>query len=1033
MRLMLMLLAVLALAGCGGGGAASSGGTASTSGGTTSSIPTTSVPGKTGVALDVSVKRVSARADIRAATAEDVQEILIDFLDRDTLKPIVETTVVKRSAPSVDVTIDVPVGTWILRIQGRTASGDVAGTRFETVITVTEGQTTEAAAELNPVVNLAAIQVNPGPSTILAQGTTGQFTAVGVLSDLTTTTLGVTWTSSNPAVANVSATGLVTALSAGTTVISARSGSITGGSTLTVTPTGVKTLQVTPNPVELSPGLTQQLTATGVFEDDTNQNVTNQATWTSSAPNVAAVSSSGLVTAAAPGQTTVTARVGNVTSTAKIVVKPVLTRIELSPSNVTLPVGTSQTVRATGVFSDNTTQDITNTLTWTSANPGVATVTNTGSVTGVASGNTSVTASSGNVSATTTVRVEPILLTRLAVRPSSASIPKGSGQAFNATGTFSNNSTRDVTQEVTWTSTNVSVATISTANGTRGEATGVNAGSCVIEATLDGISASASVNVTVATLVSISLSPANPSVGSGDLVTFKAFGTFSDGTSLDVTANVTWTTSNTSVALISNAAGTEGQATSTAPGTATITATLGTVTASTGFTTKEPPTPPAPIPSPSPVISVANVLVSHVSGNNATGAGQNTLSAGEQASSADGRYVAFVRNVNAANSPDGDSTKGVFRWDRLTNTCLRVSLVNNTNAVPTSSPDYFGVSISGDGNRVAFVTNQPLVPTDTNHFDAGGPLFGLPDSRDVYVRDVTAGETILVSKDAKGALGFSASPSLSRDGQWTTFCQGSDPVLIWRGQIGGALPGPITGAVPTNSPPYTLDNPKISADGSAIVFSSSYDVTTGTEPGYTSVCLWKSGVGFTKVQGTAAQTPGNNAVNPALSDDGQTVVYTADYEVNAVPLPPDKGDAGTLARAATQAIWRWTGGVADQVSPTTTAACFFAAMSGNARYVTFQCNADPDLGGSAYLPALPQGYVKDLVTGNVGRLSYSPSRTAATAICLSGDGTAIILLTSANDLLPGYTIGAGDVLQIANVVFGGATPPPAPTPPVRLP
>jgi len=609
-RLLVGVLLCLSMTGCGGGGAASSGGGGSSVGGgsTVSSIPTTSVPGKTGVALDVSIKRVSAREDVRAATAEEIQEILIDFLNRDTLQPVVNTTIVRRNAPSVDVTIDVPVGTWLLRIQGRTSSGDVAGSRFESVITVREGETTEAAAELNPITNLTAIQVNPGPTSLLAQGTTGQFTAVGILSDLTTQNLPlVLWTSSNPAVANVSATGLVTALSEGTTTISARSGSVTGSSALTVTPTAVKSLQVTPNPVELAPALTQQLTATAVFEDNTNQNVTNQATWTSSAPNVASVSAAGLVTAAAPGQATLTARLGNVTATANVTVKPLLTRIDLSPANVTMPVGLTQTVRATAVFSDTTTEDVSSTVTWTTGNGAVATVTSTGAVTGVAPGNTTLTATSGNVTATAGVRVDPLQLTRLVVNPSSATIPKGAVQAFNATGTFNNNSTRDVTQEVTWTSTNTSVAEVSNANGTRGEVSAVNAGTAVVEATLDGLSSASSVNVTPATLISITVSPANPEVGSGDLVLFKATGSYSDGTSLDVTANVTWTSGNTSVVAISNAAGTEGQATSLVNGTTTITAALGNVTASTGFTTKAPLTPPPPQPSPSPAVTVTGV------------------------------------------------------------------------------------------------------------------------------------------------------------------------------------------------------------------------------------------------------------------------------------------------------------------------------------------------------------------------------------------------------------------------------------------
>ena len=57
-----------------------------------------------------------------------------------------------------------------------------------------------------------------------------------------------------------------------------------------------------------------------------------------------------------------------------------------------------------------------------------------------------------------------------------------------------------------------------------------------------------------ATLVSISITPPNPSIAPGTTVQFTARGTFSDGTSQTLTASATWTSSNTAID-ISNAAG----------------------------------------------------------------------------------------------------------------------------------------------------------------------------------------------------------------------------------------------------------------------------------------------------------------------------------------------------------------------------------------------------------------------------------------------------------------------------------------------
>jgi len=747
---LLLCILTLLLGGCGGGGAASSaaGGSSGGSSGGSTAI------GKTGVALDVTVKRTAARGEaLNLATADDVQEVLIDFLDPTTLEKIRPTTVVARTAPTVDVVIDVPVGTWLMRIQGRTLTGEVAGSRYEQIIVVVEGQTTEVAAELDPITNLASIQVAPGPNALLAQGTTGQFTATGVFTDLTTQNLSnqVQWTSSNPAVANVSVTGLVLAVSNGTTVISARSGNVTGSSTLTVTPTAPTALQLTPATSTLSPGLTRQLTATAVFADNTNQNVTAQTVWVSSAPNVATVSNTGLVTAVAAGNATIRGTFGNLTGTATIAVSPTLTRLELTPSNVVVPVGSVQTVRATGVFSDNTTQDLTASVTWSTANGAVATVSSSGQVTGVAVGNTSVTAASGNVTATASVRVEPVVLLRLTVSPSSATIPKGATRNFTATGTFSNNSTRDVTSEVTWTSTNTSTVAISNANGTQGLATGVNAGQAVIEATLDGISQPASVNVTPATLVSLSLSPVNPEVGSGDLVQFRATGAYSDGTSLDLTTNVTWTSGNANVVVISNAAGTEGQATSTANGTTTITAASGNVTASTGFTTKAPPIPPpSPTPTPTPPITTLRPLYAQGGGavklyaNATTVDGTATPSVSSNLDSAGGMTLDVTRNLLYC----GNGTT-VVRFNPATGLASNVTL-NVPGAVQALAVDSTNdILYVSDGQ---FVVKYPNASTQTDPPAGEGSIENFSGTPGMVVD--TVNDRLYVSNNGEGRVRF---------------------------------------------------------------------------------------------------------------------------------------------------------------------------------------------------------------------------------------------------------------------------------------
>ncbi|MGZ6005541.1 MAG: galactose oxidase-like domain-containing protein [Candidatus Saccharimonadales bacterium] len=82
-------------------------------------------------------------------------------------------------------------------------------------------------------------------------------------------------------------------------------------------------------------------------------------------------------------------------------------------------------------------------------------------------------------------------LTSIAVTPTSPSIAVGATQQFTATGTYSDSSTQDLTNQVAWTSEKTAVATISAS----GLATGVSAGSTTISAALGGVSGSAALTV----------------------------------------------------------------------------------------------------------------------------------------------------------------------------------------------------------------------------------------------------------------------------------------------------------------------------------------------------------------------------------------------------------------------------------------------------------------------------------------------------------------------------------------------------------
>jgi Protein of unknown function (DUF3443)/Bacterial Ig-like domain (group 2) len=171
-------------------------------------------------------------------------------------------------------------------------------------------------------------------------------------------------------------------------------------------------------------------------------------------------------------------------------------------------------------------------------------------------------------------------LVSIAVTPSNPSIAIGTTQQFTAMGTFSDNITQDITSGVTWTSSGTGVATISAA----GLATSVATGTTTISASSGAVSGTTALTVTTVALVSIAVTPANPTIAIGSTQQFTATGTLSDNTTLNLTPAVTWGSSTTRVATITAA----GVAAPHAAGTSTITATSGNINGSTSLTVPVP-------------------------------------------------------------------------------------------------------------------------------------------------------------------------------------------------------------------------------------------------------------------------------------------------------------------------------------------------------------------------------------------------------------------------------------------------------------
>lgn len=359
-------------------------------------------------------------------------------------------------------------------------------------------------------------------------------------------------------------------------------------SALTPPPATLLSIRVTPANYTLPIGLTQQYIATGSYSDGTSKNITAQVTWYAPPapigeprpPPIATISASGLVTATAVGSTTITATLGSISGNTRLYVTSAsLVSITVTPANPTINQYLTQQFTARGNYSDGSTQTLTP-YSWVSGTTTVATISSSGQATGVAGGTSTITANWGAISGSTTLTVVADFPVSITVTPTNPSIAKGSTGQFTATGTYSDNSVRDVTSQSTWSSATTAVATINSG----GLSSALTLGTSVITATFNGISGTTSLTVTSAALQSIAVTPVNPNAVQGLTKQFTATGTYSDASTQDITTQVSWSSATGSVASINSG----GLATGIAAGSSVIAATKTAISGSTTLTVVAP-------------------------------------------------------------------------------------------------------------------------------------------------------------------------------------------------------------------------------------------------------------------------------------------------------------------------------------------------------------------------------------------------------------------------------------------------------------
>lgn len=374
-----------------------------------------------------------------------------------------------------------------------TAAGVVSG--------VSKGTTTITAdAELDQVAGTATITVIDVPVASLALSPLGtQILRLGAFLQMTAVTRDaannvlsgrvVNWSSSNPAIASVSASGLIAALAVGSATISAESEGRSASVGITVTEVPPKSVTLAPDTVALLTGNTTQLLPTVI--DSLNRVVTSLATrsvlWSSSNPAVATVSIVGVVTGATAGTARVTLTVDNVRSNDVIlIVTDQVQSVRLSP---VLPqvMRVGNTLQITATPLNNQSQPIPGkTVSWASANPAVATVSQSGLVTALLPGTATIAAEVEGKLASLNVAVTLVPILSVTFNPDLDTVQRGASKQYSPVATDSTGAvlTSLIGRNVTWQSDAVLVATVTPVGVVTG---GSQPGVAKITVTIDGI------------------------------------------------------------------------------------------------------------------------------------------------------------------------------------------------------------------------------------------------------------------------------------------------------------------------------------------------------------------------------------------------------------------------------------------------------------------------------------------------------------------------------------------------------------------
>lgn len=375
--------------------------------------------------------------------------------------------------------------------------------------------------------------------------------------------------------------GRVSSNSAGTTSLTISYNGLSKSLPITITTAVITELQVTPIVGSKVKGASQSFYATGTLDSGETIDLTESVVWSSSSEGTLSIDADGVASLVESGSVTVSASYAGLTSSVNFTVtSKTISSLALSFSAAS--ISTSVTAEATCIahYNDGSSEDVTDSVSYSVNDSSIGIVSNNqnskGKITPISAGVLTLTASLGGTSISEDLTITEAQLVSISVETNESLISSGINAYFRAMGTYDDSSVVEITDSVIWSLSNSDYGSISNSSQDRGLYTNTfdeaSTSTLTITASMEGVDGTIDILLAPGTISSISITPQSAVMNTNESIDFKAYAHFSDGASVEITDISTWSSSDTSVVIVSNSRVDRGRVSSLNEGAVNVTA-----------------------------------------------------------------------------------------------------------------------------------------------------------------------------------------------------------------------------------------------------------------------------------------------------------------------------------------------------------------------------------------------------------------------------------------------------------------------------